>query len=251
MSPRRRLDARIVTAAAAKGVRLRFAPSFVLALCGFGGGVVGHAAAGATGLVIGALCGVVAPCAALRVVPDRAEARRDAQVPEFLEAVARSLRTGRSLVGAVGAAAAEVPEPLAADIRALWVRVEAGVAVRDALAGAASATTSAPLRTALAAVAIANEAGGAHAMVFDALAASLRSRAVIGRELRAITTPVRASALLIALAPPSVFGAVLAFDRATAMRAFSTSVGRLAAVVGVLLDLVGLWWIRTLTRVAP
>lgn len=172
----------------------------------------------------------------------------DAQVPVLLEAIARSLRAGRSLVGALGAACGDMGEPLGLELRGLWLRIEAGVALRDALADAATATTSLALRTALAALAIANESGGAQAMVFDALASSMRSRQAATRELRTLTTPVRVSAMVIGFAPIAVLGGVLALDPATLSVALSSTLGWTALALGVLLDAVGVVWIRALTR---
>lgn len=237
--------------AARKGIALRFSPiAIVLASCG-GGTVLGAAAAGGRGAFVGYGCGVLAPWIALRVAPDRHDARVGAQVPGFLDAVARSLRAGRSLATSVSAAASEMPEPLAVELRPMLLRVDAGIGLRESLAATKAAATNGPLSIALAALSIANEAGGAQAMVLDALASSLRSRAVAGRELRALATPVRLSATLIGLAPPAVFGAVVAIDPATASQAYASSAGRAAAAVGVALDAVGLWWIRRLTRFAP
>ena len=251
MNPRRRLDAAARGFAQRKGYVLAYPPSLVTGLCAMAGASVGLAPAGYVGAVAGGFGGCAVPWLAMRLAPDRRAERLDAQVPELLEGVARALRAGRSLVGALATATNEVPEPLAVELRTLKLRVEAGVALRDALADSSAATRSAPLCTALGAIAIANEAGGAQAMVFDALAASLRSRAAAARELRSLTTPVRVSAMLIALAPPAMFSAVVLFDRSLATRAFTTAPGRIAALAGVVLDLVGLWWIRALTRFVP
>ena len=237
--------------AARKGIALRFSPIAVVLASSGGGAILGAAAAGGRGAFGGSVCGMLAPWIALRVAPDRRDARVGAQVPEFLDAVARSLRAGRSLATSVSAAASEMREPLAAELRPMLLRVDAGVGLRESLAAAKAAASNGPLSTALAALSIANEAGGAQAMVLDALASSLRSRAVAGRELRGLATPVRLSATLIGLAPPTVFGAVVAIDPVTASQAYASSAGRAAVAVGVVLDVVGLWWIRCLTRFAP
>lgn len=237
--------------ASRKGIVLRFPPLIVLAAACCAGTVVGATLASSHGALVGCLAGLLAPWLGLRIAPDRRAARIAAQVPGFVDAVARSLRSGRSLSSSVSIAASEAREPLAAELRPMLLRIDAGTGLRDSLAATDAATASAPLRTALAALAIANEAGGAQAMVLDALASSLRSRAVTGRELQAMATPVRMSATLIALAPPAVLGAVLLIDPTTASRAYASAAGRGAAVLGVVLDLAGLWWIRRLTRCTP
>jgi tight adherence protein B len=243
------IDRAVRAAAAHKGLSLRFAPSLVLALAAPAGAVMGGAMAGGRGAVVGLFVAVAGPVAAIRLAPDQRPAQVSAQVPEFLDAVARSLRAGRSLVGAVGATIDELREPLAAEVRAVWLRVEAGVPLPDALRGLASrgrATDALP--TAAAALLIAREAGGPQAMVLDGLAASLRARQAARRELRALTMPVRASASLIAVAPVVAFVVMVTLDRHTASRAFASSAGRIAAVAGGVLDVVGLWWIRRLIR---
>lgn len=237
--------------ASRKGITLRLSPIVILlASCG-GGAVIGTAAAGGRGTVMGCVCGVLAPWVALRVAPDRRDARVGAQVPGFVDAVARSLRAGRSLAASVSSAASEMRDPLAAELRPMLLRVDAGVGLRESLAATKAAATNGPLSTALVALSIANEAGGAQAMALDALASSLRSRAVAARELRGLATPVQLSAMLIGVAPPAVLGAVVAIDPATASQAYASSAGRAAAAIGVVLDVGGLWWIRRLTRFTP
>ncbi len=246
-----RVTGRLLRLASSKGIALRFSPVVLVLVASSAGMVIGLALGDGPGAVIGAVCGAFTPWLALRMAPDRRDARLGTQVPEFIDAVARSLRSGRSLVGAVSGAVCETREPLAGELRPMLLRIEAGIGLRDSLAATRTATANRPLHTALSALSIANEAGGAQAMVLDALAASLRSRVVAGRELRALATPVRVSATLIGLAPPAVMGAVVAIDPNTASHAYAQPAGRAAVVVGVALDLVGLWWIRRLTRFAP
>lgn len=172
-------------------------------------------------------------------------------MPAFLEAVARGLRGGRSLVAALREAAATTPEPLGPEVRGLVARVDAGVGVRRAAEDARDRTTNGALRRALTAVVLAHEAGGAHASAFEAVAGALRAAAAATRELHALATPVRVSALLIALAPPAVLVLVAAASPGTLLAAWATPAGAGSLVGGLVLDACGVWWIRVLTRPAP
>jgi tight adherence protein B len=242
------LDARLHRLAAGRGIALRVPPT-VLLLCGaLLGGVVMGIVAGPAGAVAGAVGGSLLVPVALLAWPDQLPGRAEEQVPAFVEAVARSLRGGRSLVRALGDAAGAVPAPLAADARALVLRIEAGVPVRDVLGAAAAATRIGSWRTVLIALSVAHEAGGPQALVLDAFAASLRARQASARELASLSASVRLSACLIALAPLAVFGGVAALDPALFAAVVGRPVGVVAAVVGVLLDAAGFWWIRSLTR---
>ena len=241
------VDRALRVRAAAKGCTLRLPPALVVGVTGMAGGAAG-AAFGPWAACGGALAGGLAPVVTLAWWPERHPARVDAQVPALLDAVARSLRGGRSLVRALADAANGAPDPLGADARAVVLRIEAGVPLRDVLRDAAAATDAPSWRTALVAIDIAHDAGGPQAMALDALAAAMRGRLAAAHELRALTTPVRVSAALIAAVPLVVFGAVVALDPATARAATGSGIGRASAALGVVFDALGFWWIHALTR---
>jgi tight adherence protein B len=241
------LDARLRRLAAGRGIALRAAPTVLVVCAALLGAVLGLPA-GRAGLVAGGLGGLLLVPAALLVWPDQLPARAEEQVPAFVEAVARSLRGGRSLVRALGDAAETVPVPLAADARALMLRIEAGVPVRDVLGGAAGTTRLGSWRTVLVALSVAHEAGGPQAPALDAFAASLRARQASSRELTALSASVRLSACLIAAAPLAVFGGVAVLEPAVLGAVLRHPAGAVAAVSGVVFDVAGFWWIRVLTR---
>jgi tight adherence protein B len=241
------IDAPLHRLAAARGVRLRVSPT-TLVFCGSLLGATVGLLAGPAGVLAGVLGGALLVPVALHMWPDQLPAQAEEQVPVFVEAVARSLRGGRSLVRALADAAATVPPPLAADARALVLRIEAGVPVRDVLGSAATATRRGSWRTVLVALAVAHEAGGPQALVLDALAASLRTRRAAARELVAVSSSVRLSACLIALAPVGGFGGVAALDPTLFAAVLHRPAGVVAAVAGLTLDAAGIWWIRVLTR---
>jgi tight adherence protein B len=247
------IDLALRRRATAKGLSLRLRPSVVVGSSAvFGGVAVAVASAGGAGAVLGAALGAVlggaAPLLGLLAWPDQRAKRLEVQVPALLEATARSLRGGRSLVRAFADAAAAAAEPLGTDARAVALRVDAGVPLREALRDAAQQVEVPAWRTALVALGVAQDAGGPQAMVLDSLAAAIRGRTTSERELRALTTPVRVSAGLLAVAPVAVFGAIAALDPATLRAATASSIGIGAAVVGLVLDALGFWWIRVLTR---
>lgn len=94
---------------------------------------------------------------------------------------------------------------------------------------------------------LSDESGAAVAARLDRAAATLRQRSILAAEVRALTSQARASATVVALAPVA-FAAVVAMtdDRFLGLM-FGTSIGRISLVVGVLLDAVGVWWMRRLT----
>jgi tight adherence protein B len=177
-----------------------------------------------------------------------ADARRlaaaDAQLPTLLEAVARHLRTGGSLTEAITAQqpGGGLAEPW------LVVAVRAPVAgVVAALDGWVAGDDRPPVRLAAAALALAAETGGSPARAVDGVAATLRARAAVAGELRALTSQARASALVIAISPVVFALLASATDRRT-RAAFHTGTGTLLVLAGLALDALGAWWMARLCR---
>jgi tight adherence protein B len=177
-----------------------------------------------------------------------ASARRcsaaDAQLPTLLEAIARHLRTGGSLTEAI---TAQQPGQELADA---WAAVAAGaphVGVVAALDGWVAANDRPPVRLAAAALVLAAETGGSPARAVDGVAATLRARAAVAGELRALTAQARASALVIAVSPIAFALVASATDPRT-RAAFHTRTGTTLVLAGLALDALGAWWMSRLCR---
>jgi tight adherence protein B len=177
-----------------------------------------------------------------------ADARRsvaaDAQLPTLLEAIARHLRTGGSLTEAITAQrpSHELAQP--------WATIAAGaphVGVVAALDAWVAGNDRPPVRLAAAALVLAAETGGSPARAVDGVAATLRARAAVAGELRALTAQARASALVIAVSPIAFALLASATDPRT-RAAFHTRTGTMLVLAGLCLDAVGAWWMARLCR---
>lgn len=179
-----------------------------------------------------------------RVVHTRRVAASDVELCELLEAIARRVRADGSLRFAITAA----PSPVSPLLSAEWERMTRAVhhsGVVDALDEWAHRAATDSQRLAAAALACAAATGGAPARAVDGVARTLRQRAAIAHEVRALTSQARASAVVIGLAP-AVFGA---FSLAVDPRALSfvrSPAGVLTIAVGLGLDALGAWWMARL-----
>jgi len=168
--------------------------------------------------------------------------RADRDVLLLLESTTRRLRSGESLRLAIASAAADCSDPVD---RALTTAIDTGVPLRSILdtwmIGAASSRVLVGTALRLAA-----DAGGAVAAVFDGVAESLRDRLALDREVEALSSQARASALVLIVAP-AVFALLMAsVDPRVAALQFTTPIGWACCVVGVALDLLGAWWMSTM-----
>ena len=180
-------------------------------------------------------------------------ARRDRQLeqtlPDALDAVARSLRSGGSLRQAVEEAAVAVRGPLQAELVAVTRDVRDGAAMDDALERWCERRPLAGVRLATAALALGAETGGASAQAIDGVAATLRTNLGIAGEVRALSSQARLSALVIVLAPIAFALLAATSDGTTATFLLGTPFGWTCLAIGLGLDAVGWLWMRRLTEV--
>ena len=175
-------------------------------------------------------------------VPDEVES-----LPDLLELAARSRRAGLALLPSLVAASESVP---GAQLRSALVRVEAGSTLVEALDDWASSIGHADVDLVVAVLVLGDASGASVAARLDHTAATLRQRAALADEVRALTAQSRASATVVALAPVGFALVVAATDPRLIHAMFGTSIGRASLTAGLILDLIGLWWMRRLTRFA-
>lgn len=194
--------------------------------------------------LLAALATLVIPPAALFALRDRGDRLAEAALPDFLEALGRSLRSGASLRTALGEVADSLDVSLSAHIGRVVDDLTTGHSTSDALARWAkrSPLPSTPLIAA--ALSFGIEAGTGLARTVDSLAGSLRDRAALHLEVRALASQARFSAWVIAALPIGFLLVTAALDPEVVRFLSETGFGRFCLSAGVLLDLAGVLWMR-------
>jgi tight adherence protein B len=105
------------------------------------------------------------------------------------------------------------------------------------------------VRLAVAALLLGAEAGGAHARALDGVAASVRARLGVVREVRALSSQARLSALVIGGAPLAFAVLAAGADGEGARFLLRTPLGLGCLSGGLLLDAVGALWMHRLAQV--
>jgi tight adherence protein B len=181
------------------------------------------------------------------VLGDEATRAREAALPTALEATARGLRAGGSLRQSIAEAALVVPEPLRSELASVAVDADRGGSLVEALERWGRGRQQAGARLAVAALSLVADTGGSPARTLDAVAATLRERAAIEREVRALSTQARASALVVAVAPLAFTVLMALVDPATVGFLLGSPAGLGCLVIGVVLDVAGGLWMRRIT----
>ena len=202
------------------------------------------------GLAVVAVALVVAgPALALHGVAGRADRLIEEAIPEALESMARALRSGASLRQAVEEAAIASPGLLGVDLTSVAAEVSHGRALVAALDRWGRRRPLPGVRLAVSALALGAEAGGAHARAIDGVAATVRSRLAVSREVRALSSQARLSGVVITLAPLGFSALAAASDGRAAGFLLRTPLGLFCLVTGLGLDAVAALWMLRLSKV--
>jgi tight adherence protein B len=213
--------------------------------------VLASAAALLAGPPVAALaCGAlfIAPAIVLRVRRNEGDVRLERGLPDALEAVARSLRSGASLRQAMGEAALVTAGGLGRELAEVARQVSHGATLVAALEALAVRRPLPSVRLAVAALCLGVETGGAQAKAVDGVATTLRDRLGIAAEVQALASQARISGLVIGVAPVAFGAFAVTTDPRTGQFLFHTPVGVALLAAGLSLDTVGWLWMQRLAR---
>lgn len=177
----------------------------------------------------------------------RAVAKREEAVPQVLDAIARALRSGASLLQALGEAAQE-KGPLQSELHRVVAEAERGAGVGPALNSWADRQPSGSIRLAAAALSLGAETGGANARAVDGVASTVRQRLSVAGEAKALSAQPRVSAQVIGFAPIAFGAFSAATDPELARLLFTTPIGWAMLLAGLALDLLGMRWMMRMAK---
>ncbi len=199
-------------------------------------------------LLLAAL-GLAAPMLWLQWQASRRRARFEAQFPEALDFIARSLRAGHGLMAGIGMVASELSDPVAREFGIVFEETHFGMSPGEALARMAARVDSRDLDFFVVAVAIQRETGGNLAELLTGLADTVRERIKLAGKVRALSSEGRLSGVLMTVLP-FVLGAILTAINPDYMSLlWTTPEGRQTVAVMLVMMLVGSVWIQMLVRI--
>jgi tight adherence protein B len=168
--------------------------------------------------------------------------RAHAQLPDALDAVASSLRRGSSLLGALDASANTVPSPLREVVMTVTARSR-----HLGVQAAFSRDVSPEVTPIAAAMRVAAAADADATVVMHSAARSIRARMALDAEVQALVAQARLS-VAVMVATPIAFCALLVLgDRGARSFLVHAPAGWVCAGVGIALDLIGWFWLRSTT----
>ncbi len=199
--------------------------------------------------ILGLVLGLTVPYVYLAFKETRRKSRFAQQLPDTLQLIAGSLAAGYSLPQAVDTVVRESDGPMAAELNRALVEARLGVPMEDALDTAARRMDSVDFAWVVMAIRIQREVGGNLAEVLTNVAATMRERERLRRQVSVLSAEGRLSAIILG-ALPLLFVTYLVLVRPEYISVLITSpIGIVMIVVGVVLLIGGSFWLRKVVTV--
>jgi tight adherence protein B len=215
------------------------------------------AVGGALGLLIGnVLWGTialavlaVAPWMALMGAAKRRTAAFTAQLPDMLQLLGTTLRSGYSILQGLDTVAQQVADPIGKEIRHVVAEARLGRNLVDALTEVAQRVRSDDFEWVVTAIGIQREVGGNLAELLDIVAETMIARARIRREAHTLTAEGRIGALVISIMPIAIGLFVYAVNPSYISPLFHQAFGEILFYGSIVLGCIGILWVRKLVDI--
>jgi tight adherence protein B len=171
------------------------------------------------------------------------------QLPQAVEMIAVSLRAGHALTTGLLMVAEEVENPLGGEFRLLYDQQTYGKPIPDVLREFAERVPLLDARIFVMAVLTQRETGGNLAEILDKLAAVIRERFHVRRQVRVVSAHGRITGWVLALMPPVLAGVLLVIAPNHIRVMVDDPIGRQMVAAAVGLQIVGTLAIRRIVRV--
>lgn len=170
-------------------------------------------------------------------------------LPEAIDLVGRALRAGHPLSSGFKMAADDGPEPVASEFRRVFEEQRFGLPLQDSLLGMADRVNIVDTRILVTAILIQREVGGNLAEILDNLAAVIRARFTIRRQIKVYTAQGRMTGYLLALLPFMLFALLYMINPEYMAVLFTDPIGKILVGVALVLQMAGFFWIRKIVNI--
>ncbi|GAA0558394.1 hypothetical protein GCM10010172_46800 [Paractinoplanes ferrugineus] len=199
--------------------------------------------------LVGILPGFHLPPAILRTIVRRRRQRFADELPNMLQLVLSSLRSGFTLQQSVDAAVRDDEGPVAEEFSRALSESRISGEFENALQRVGERTGSGEMRWLVMALRLQREVGGSLADVMQTTADTMRDRAYLQRQVRTLSAEGRMSAYVL-MALPVFTALTLTVMRPDYIRPLYTEpLGLLMLLFALLLMTVGIIWLRTAVKI--
>ncbi len=172
----------------------------------------------------------------------------EALMPDAMELLARSLRAGHTLPGAIELLSQEMPDPMGKEMGVAYEEQQFGISTSEALLHMLERVDSMDLRYFVGAVLIQTDAGGNLAELMENIAKVIRSRLNFKSKVRSLTAMGRITTSIMIIVPVLAFFALMLVRRDYETALLDTSIGRTMLISGIVFVLLGAFSMKKMIR---
>ncbi len=207
--------------------------------------LVGHLPAAL--VVAGVLA--LAPWVALDLRARSRERAFASQLPDMLQLLATTLRSGFSLLQGLDTVSRQLADPLGEAMRKVVAEARLGRPLADALADLADRVDSRDFAWVVTAIAIQREVGGNLAELLDIVAETMTARSAMRREVRTLTAEGRLSAIILAVLPIAIGVFVYIVNPGYLSPLFHSTLGKIVFFGAIVLAVFGVVWMQRIVDI--
>ena len=160
-------------------------------------------------LGLGVIVGGVLPVAYVSMLRRRRLMRFGAQLPDALDLIVRSLRSGQPLAAAIAVVAQEMADPIGSEFGIVEDEANYGLSLPDSIENMAERVGHDDMHYFVVAIRIQYGTGGNLAEVLSGLSRVIRDRFNMLNKIQAVSAEGRLSAVMLSAMPLVVFGAIM------------------------------------------
>jgi tight adherence protein B len=170
------------------------------------------------------------------------------QLPDGLDLIARSLKSGHAFTSGMDMVAEEFDDPLGPEFDKTLDEINFGVSLQDALKSLVGRIDCPDLKYFVVSVILQRETGGNLAEIIETIAHLIRERFRLEGKIRTLTAESRMSALVLSLMPFFVVFVLLLVNPEYMTTLFTEPMGRIMAGIAIIMMLFGILVMRQMAR---
>ncbi len=171
------------------------------------------------------------------------------QLCDAIVLISNSLKAGCGFFQAIDAVSKEMTGPIAEEFAYMQKEINLGSATEKALENLVSRVQSDDLELVVTAVLIQRQIGGNLSEVLDNISSTIRERVKIKGEIKTLTAQGKLSGLIIAVLPVALGLITFVISPENMMPLFTNPIGILIVVFSIMMELIGIYFIKKIVKI--
>ncbi len=171
------------------------------------------------------------------------------QMVDGMALMSSGMRSGLSVLQAMGLVAQEMPEPIKSEFNLIMSQNKLGVSLEEAFVNLSKRIVADEVEMFVTSVNILKETGGNMAETFDTISTLIRERVKVEGKIKALTAQAFNQGIILMCVPPFL-GVILSYTDPDLMRPmFSSLLGWVILTAVVVLEIIAFFVIQKITRI--